>query len=95
MEEHPTVTEEALRRDFADTLDKGDSRCGILVSYRDSEWVRTEFSVPYSINQGILEVGPYLKDKLSGRPRDYDNRKKPIPISNIIGYRRIELSSLL
>ena len=49
------VTEEGLRSAFKDTLDKGASRSGIFVSYRDSEWERSEVGVPYTINEGVVK----------------------------------------
>ena len=89
------VTENELRRVFADTLDKGVSRCAILVSYHEVKQIRTEIGVPYLLSKEIIELGPYFKDIITAPPNDYQDRKKQIPISNIVGFKRIELSNIL
>ena len=88
------VTEEELRKVFADTLDKGYSRSGILVAYREGEEVRVEIGVPYFIVCGALEIGPYYKNMLITSPSDYHDRKRLISISDIVRYRKIELSNI-
>ena len=89
------VTEEELRQAFADTLDKGASSCAIMVAYDDgSRLPRLVVGVPYEINNGRLEIGPYLKDIFTAPPMDYNQSKKQIPISDIKGFRRIELSDI-
>ncbi len=89
------ITEEELREVFADTLDKGASRSAILVSYREGEQVRTEIGVPYSLSREAIEVGPYFKDIITAPPSDYHERKRQILISDIVGYKRVELSDIL
>ena len=89
------VTEEELREVFADTLDKGTSRSAILVQYHEGEQVRTEIGIPYSLSKEAVELGPYFKDIITAPPSDYHERKRQIPISDIVGYRRIELSDIL
>ena len=89
------VTEEELRELFADTLERGVSRSIILISYQQGNQVRTEVGVPYSLSGRNLEMGPYLKDIVSSPPRDYSERKKKIPVSNILRFTRIELSDIL
>ncbi|MDP2926506.1 MAG: hypothetical protein Q8N99_09075 [Nanoarchaeota archaeon] len=89
------VTEEELNEVFADTLDKGASFCGILVSYREDEQTRTELGIPYSLIGGELEIGPYVKNIVTSPPTDYHTRKKRIPISDIQEYRRVEFSNIL
>ncbi len=89
------ITENELRDVFADTLDKGASRSAILVSYRKGDQVRTEVGVPYSLTREALEIGPYFKDIVTSPPSDYHDRKRQIPISDIVGYKRIELSDIL
>ena len=89
------VTEQELRDVFADTLDKGASRSGILVAYREGEQVRIELGVPYLLTREALEIGPYVKNIVTSPPSDYHERRKQIPISDIVSYRRIELSDIL
>lgn len=84
------VTEKELRKVFADTLDKGASFCGILVSYREGEQTRTELGIPYSLIEKELEIGPYVKDIDTSPPDDYHTRKKRIPISDIKEYKKIK-----
>ena len=95
------VTEEELRRVFADTLGKSASFSAIFVAYYDggtsddgSKLPNLELGVPYDIIDGILEVGPYLKNMFKPSPRDYHERKKQIPIKDILRYRRLELSDI-
>lgn len=88
-------TETDLRSVFADTLDQGNSRAGIAVIYRDGTQARAELGVPYTISDGVLEIGPYIKNISSSPPRDYNSRKKKIPIGDIVTFERIDLSSLL
>lgn len=103
------VTEKELRKAFADSLDNGISRSAIIVSYREGQQTRTEVGVVYSIlrpeyhregaslGQGplCLEIGPYFKDIVTSPPSDHPERKRQIPISDILGYKRIELSDIL
>ena len=88
------VTEQELREVFADTLDKGASFSGIFIVYREGEQTRAELGVPYSLTREALEIGPYFKNMITYPPKDYHERKKSIPISNILRYKRIELSDL-
>lgn len=96
------ITEEELRRVFADTLDKGASCSAIFVVYYDggtsddgSKLPNLEVGIPYDIIDGKLEVGPYLKNIFKPSPRDYHERKKQIPIKDILKYKRLELSDIL
>ena len=89
------VIEEELKKVFADSLDKGVSRSAILVSYREGGQVRTEIGVPHSLTRETIEIGPYFKDIVTSPPNDYHDRKRQIPISDIVGFRRIELSDIL
>jgi len=95
METRTQVTEEDLRRSFEDTLDRRVSYAGILVSYHEDGRERMELGVPYSIENGSLIVGSYPKDLSLPPPEDYDDRNKAIPISDIDGYLRIGLVSLV
>ena len=87
--------ERRLRETFADTLNEGNSISGILVVYNEGEQVRTEIGIPYSIIDDALEIGPYIKNIITSPPSNYYNRKKQIPIENIVRFKRIELSDIL
>jgi len=89
------VTEESLKAAFADTLDKGTSCAGIVVSYSEGEQTRTVIGIPYSLTNDTLVIGPYIKDVVTAPPADHDKQKKQIQISNIVGFRRIELTDIL
>ncbi len=89
------VTEEELRKAFVDTLDKGASCSAILVSYREGKQIRTEIGVPYSLSRETIEIGPYFKNIITSPPNNYHDRKRQILISDIVGFRRIELSDIL
>ena len=90
------VTDEELRRVFADTLDKGASHSAIFVAYDDGGRLpRIVLGVPYDIMGDVLEIGPYFKNIVTSRPKDYGNRKMQIPIKDIVKYKRIELSDIL
>ena len=89
------ITEEELREVFTDTLDNGASRSAILVSYHEGEQIRTEIGVPYSLTREYIEFGPYFKNFVTSPPSDYHQRKRQIPISEIAGYKRIELPDIL
>lgn len=89
------LIEEELRETFSDTLNKGISLSGIIIIYRNGKESRIEIGVPYHINNRILEIGSYFKDISTSTPNDYDKRKKEIPISDIIEYRKIILSDIV
>ena len=95
METQTQVTEEELRKAFSDTLDRKVSYGGILVSYSEDGRERVELGVPYSIENGSLIVGPYPNDLTLPPPKDYEDRKKAILISDIDGYLRINLVHLV
>ena len=95
MEVQIQITEEELREVFADTLDKGASFCGISISYYEGEQIRTEIGVPYELTRGAIEIGPYFKNIFTSSPDDYHKRKKRISISDILTYKRLELSDIL
>lgn len=86
---------EELRVAFADTLDKKFSRFLIMVSYRENGQLINEIGVPYSLHEKVIRVGPYIKDSTTTQPSDLHDREKLILISNITGYRRIELSDII
>lgn len=84
-------TKEAeLREAFADTLDRETSRAAIMVHFFE-EGHRCMIGVPYHVERGVLEIGPYIKSVDMFPPKDYDKWKKQIPVANILGYQRIEL----
>lgn len=91
------LTGKELRKVFADTLDKGFSRSLIMVSYRENEQLINEVGVPYSLHEEekVIRVGPYIKDSTTTQPSDLHDREKLILISNIVEYRRIELSDII
>jgi len=90
------VTEKELKEVFADTLGKGASFSAIFVVYNDGGRLpRLEVGVPYDIIEGVLEIGPYLKNMVTSPPTDYFQRIKQIPIKDIVKYKRIELSDIL
>lgn len=89
------ILEKELREIFSDTLDRETSSSGIIVVYKDNKESRIELGVPYSINNSILELGPYFKDISTSTPQDYHKRKKQIPISNIIKYKKINLADII
>lgn len=83
-------TKEAeLREAFADTLDSGTSRAAILVHFFEKGH-RCMIGVPYHVERGVLEIGPYIKSVDTSPPKDYDERKKQIVVANILGYQRVE-----
>lgn len=83
-----------LRKVFADTLDKGFSFAGILVTYRGIAGEETAIGIPYSISVGNLELGPYVKNEHAPPHYDYFNHMRSIHLSKIIRYKRIELSDI-
>lgn len=85
------ISEKELREIFADTLDKKTSLSGMVLIYKEDKESRLEIGVPYSISNSILEIGPYFKDISTSTPQDYHKRKKQIPLSNIIEYKKINL----
>ena len=89
------LIEEELMETFSDTLNKGTSLSAIIIRYNDGKENRVEIGVPYSINNNILEIGPYFKNSSTSTPNDYHERKKEILISNIIEYRKIALSDIV
>lgn len=85
---------EELKKEFADILGEGVSHAAILVSYYEGDQIRTEVGIPYSVLNEKLVIGPYLKDIITSPPVDYEKRKKSIPVDDIFGFKRIELSDL-
>lgn len=83
-----------LREAFADTLGNSNSYAGISILYHHDKQIRIEVGIPYDIVGEALVIGPYIKSIILSMPHDYRSRMKSIPISDIVRFKRIELSSL-
>jgi len=84
-------SEKDLRRDFMDNLGQPSSMSAILfLRAHDSGSRHFEIGIPYEIQGNNLVVGPYVKKFDSCAPPDYDARKREIPISSILWYKRVE-----
>ena len=83
--------EDNLRNDFAENFNKKKSRYAIMILYKENENIRIEIDVPYSLSNGILEIGPYFKNIHSSIPEDYEKRKKRIPVIDIVKYKKLDI----
>lgn len=90
--------EKRLAEEFKDTLDSGNSQACISISFFEASGLHTERSIhtvtgfPYTIENHNLIIGPYMKRESEAPPSDYDARKMSIPISNIVWYRRANIT---
>ena len=86
-------TERRLRGQFYDSLDRGTTKSAILGVFNETAGNRVQarsyIGFPYEISNGCLVIGGYSKNHRTSTPKDYESRKKRIPIKDISAWLKI------
>jgi len=85
------ITYDQLKKTFDFGAASGTSRLALLVQYHDNGQTRGMIGFPYEVDKGAIEIGPYAKNTFSSIPKDYHERKKKIPINDIIDFKIISI----